>query len=128
MDNIILGALFQIRCKIMTIILTLLCKVWFKLNFKPDEVIMQKHDLYRPQRSWGKVIFSQACVTVHGGCLVPGDAWSQGGAWSWGVPGRGVHGPEGGLVEPPKTATAAGSSHPIWNAFLFYSFHSPVVV
>ena len=43
---------------------------------------------YRPQRSWGKVIFSEACVknSVHGG----GRAW-QGGAW-WGggsVCGRG---------------------------------------
>ena len=74
---------------------------------------------------WGKVIFSQACVknSVHrgrgclvwgrgvpgargvpgpggpgpGGCLVPG-----GGSWSWGVPGG----------DPPRTATAAGGTHP----------------
>ena len=36
---------------------------------------------YRPQRSWGKVIFSQACDSVH-----RGGAWSGGvGAWSRGV-------------------------------------------
>ena len=43
---------------------------------------------YRPQRSWGKVIFSEACVnnSVHGGgaCVV-----ARGGAWlHWG----GMHG------------------------------------
>ena len=44
-----------------------------------------------------------------GGCLVPGDAWSQGGAWSWGVPGpRGTGSrPErylvpGGCGDPPR--------------------------
>ena len=60
--------------------------------------------IYRPQRSWGKVMFLQASVILlTGGCLVPGGgAWSQGGsapggggflvpggpgpggAWSWG--------------------------------------------
>ena len=73
---------------------------------------------YRPQRSWGKVIFSQACVILFTGGL---GAWSGGGggvgecmvwvvhspggrvpgpggwvgAWSGGVPGLGVHGPGG---------------------------------
>ena len=44
-----------------------------------------------------------------GGCMDPG------GAWSWG----GVHGPRGVCLvqggtggDPPKTATAAGSTHP----------------
>ena len=41
--------------------------------------------IYRPQRSWGKVIFSEACVnnSVHGGvCMVArgGHAWLLGGA------------------------------------------------
>ena len=58
---------------------------------------------YRPQRSWGKVIFSQASVILSTGsglrgvCLVPrvwswwgvpalGGVWSRGGAW-WRTPG-----------------------------------------
>ena len=53
---------------------------------------MHKHPIeffgnYRPQRSWGKVIFSEACVknSVHGGggggrgCLDPGPGGSFGG-------------------------------------------------
>ena len=58
------------------------------------------HSSYRPQQSWGKVIFSEACVknSVYrgvvpglGGCLVPGAClvWGclvLGGAWSWGIP------------------------------------------
>ena len=49
--------------------------------------------IYRPQRSWGKVIFSQASVilsTAGGSWSRGGGAWSWvgwGGAWSWGVPG-----------------------------------------
>ena len=41
---------------------------------------------YRPRRSWGKVIFSEACVknSVHGG-----HAW-QGGMHGGGVHGRGA--------------------------------------
>ena len=56
---------------------------------------------YRPQRSWGKVIFSQARVILFtGGGVVPG-------------PGGVVLGPGGCLVEnPPRTATAAGGTHP----------------
>ena len=32
-----------------------------------------RHTCYRPQQSWGKVIFSEACVknSVHGGCTCP---------------------------------------------------------
>ena len=46
-----------------------------------------------------------------------GGAWCQGvhGPWGWGVHGPGgwgVHGPGGGLVETPRTATAAGGTHP----------------
>ena len=69
-----------------------------------------KPHFYRPQRSWGKVIFSQASVILftgglsgpgglsgQGGCLVPGGAWSGAGS-----------GPGGGcLVE-----TTAGGTHP----------------
>ena len=42
---------------------------------------------YRQQRSWGKVIFSQAYVILFTG---GGSAWSVGGsAWSWGLHGPG---------------------------------------
>ena len=92
---------------------------------------------HRPQRSWGKVIFSQASVILStGGC---GGACSGGGAWSRGVPGpggvsalggsaqRGAPGvlALGGLVRgvvpgpgevawwrPPGMATAAVGTHP----------------
>ena len=46
------------------------------LHRRPREY---KHDFYRPQRSWGKVIFSEACVnnSVHGGvaCVVAGGTY-----------------------------------------------------
>ena len=60
---------------------------------------------YRPQRSWGKVIFSQASVIVSTGI---GGAWSRGGgAWSGGECSRG-----GAWWRPPGTSTAAGGMHP----------------
>ena len=81
---------------------------------------------YRPQRSWGKVIFSQACVI-----LFTGGVHGRGGCLAWGVHGSGgVPGPGGmpGLGEclvlgggawsggpggdPPKMATAVGCMHP----------------
>ena len=40
--------------------------------------------LYRPQRSWGKVMFLQASVIL----LTGGRVWLAGGAWLWG----GMHG------------------------------------
>ena len=41
---------------------------------------------YRPQRSWGKVIFSQASVILlTGGCFLRGGASSGGGCFLWGV-------------------------------------------
>ena len=63
-------------------------------------------DLYRPQRSWGKVMFSQACVILFtGGCLpqcmlgyhtLPGadTPWEQ--------------------THPPVADTPSGSRHPLW--------------
>ena len=55
---------------------------------------------YRPQRSWGKVIFSVACVknSVHGG----GSTWV-------GTPGQ-VHPP--GQVQPPGRYTPGQVHHP----------------
>ena len=67
---------------------------------------------YRPQRSWGKVIFSEACVTnsVHRGVCVAGAACvARGHAWQWGVCGRGtcmvgrVHGGGGGACVADTT-------------------------
>ena len=71
---------------------------------------------------WGKIIFSEACVknSVHGGG-VPGpggSVCSQGGCLVCrGVCCRGVSAPggvcsQGGWWRPPRTATAAGGTHP----------------
>ena len=49
-------------------------------------------NFYRPQRSWGKVIFSEACVknSVHGGHVWQGGGMRGGGhAWQEGVRGTG---------------------------------------
>ena len=59
---------------------------------------------------WGKVIFSQACVknSVH-----RGGAWSRGvcsGGWVPGPRGSAQGGLPGG--DPPRTASAVGSTHP----------------
>ena len=58
---------------------------------------------YRPQRSWAKVIFSQACVKnfVHGGggvYLVPGGSGPWGGSGPRGVWSWGGSGPRGSLI------------------------------
>ena len=82
---------------------------------------------YRPQRSWGKAIFSQACVILFTGCVPgPGECivWGVhgpgvcvpglGDAWSWGVcmvPG-GCAWSGGSWLRPPEKATAAGGTHP----------------
>ena len=53
------------------------------INYQP--FILNERNIYRPQRSSGKVIFSQACVIpfTGGGGLVPGDGvsnFSEGGS------------------------------------------------
>ena len=60
---------------------------WLERWSKNDILATAETD-YRPERSCGKVIFSQACVTnsVHGGW----GACMAGGAWEGGVCGRGV--------------------------------------
>ena len=99
-----------------------------------------------------KVMFSQACVCPQGGVpgpgggvcsqggllpggSPPGDAWSQGGAWSWGVsaPGgylfRGMSVPRGvGIsacteADPPgRDGYCCGRYASYWNAFLLMIF------
>ena len=68
------------------------------------------HDNYRPQRSWGKVIFSQASVTMSTG----GHAWLLGGVHGCGrarvVAGGGMHGCRG-CTWLPGGAWLAGSVH-----------------
>ena len=65
-------------------------------------------DIYRPQHSWGKTIFSQASV-------IPSTewcAWFQGGLVP-GVSGSGGVSDHGGAWwRPPRTATAAGGTYP----------------
>ena len=72
---------------------------WLRLNYWwPRHQTAVSKACYRPQLSWGKVMFLQAsAILLKGGCLVPGV-----GAWSWKgsapggclVPGR-VPGPGG---------------------------------
>ena len=69
---------------------------------------------YRPQRSWGKVIFLQASVILSTGGSGPGGYLVQGVSAPGGVPG-----PGGCLVETPRDFTAAGQYASYWNAFLF---------
>ena len=76
---------------------------------------------YRPQRSWGKVIFSQASVilltgrggTSSWGVFPPGGCSLLGSASSQGVP------PPGGLVETPRDSYCCRRYASYWNAFLF---------
>ena len=58
---------------------------WWNSDLIPSKLLLQaayhQQCFYRPQRSWGKVIFSQVSVILStwGGC-----AWSRGAAWSGG--------------------------------------------
>ena len=71
---------------------------WFHVWFSVWKYLTLKvADYYRPQRSWGKVIFSEACVknSVHrGGCLGPDPGGKLGG-----LAGRGCLGPDPGGVQ-----------------------------
>ena len=105
--------------------------------------------LYHLQRSWGKVIFSQASVILstewvvcsQWGCLAEGVcSWGvpgpggvlgprgvpgsrgmpgPGGAWFWGSLFQGV--PGGGLWRPPS-GYCCGWYAFYWNAFFFFNF------
>ena len=63
---------------------------------------------YRSQRSWGKVIFSQASVILStGGCLVPGVSSPRGVSGPGWVSAPGEGGPWG-RPPSPGTTTATG--------------------
>ena len=85
------------------------------------ECILILINYYRPQRSWGKVIFSQPSVILFTGGVLPPEGASSGGGHflPWGVlPPGGYFLPGGCLLgggageDPPGTATAAGCTHP----------------
>ena len=55
-------------------------------KFDYNEYCLQRPDFYRPQRSWGKVIFSQASVILStGGHVCLGGMCAWGGMCGWGV-------------------------------------------
>ena len=72
-------------------------------------------DFYRPQRSWGKVMFLQASVIL----LTGGGASSQGGLLpgGWCLLQEGVYS-RGGLVGTPQDGYCCGRYASYWNAFL----------
>ena len=107
--------------------------VFLVLNHKLNDSIF-----YRPQRSWGKVIFLHVSVILFtgwgtwsggglvGGCGPRGGAWSGGSAlravwsqgdawsgrvWSRGVPGLGGSGPGGGGIPACTEADPPGAVH-----------------
>ena len=78
-------------------------------------ITAQPRYFYRPQRSWGKVIFLEACVknSVHGGGGGGrgGRAWRGGGiAWWVASVAGGVHG--GGEGACMANSQSAGGTHP----------------
>ena len=63
------------------------------------------------------MFLQMSMILFTGGCLAPGGAWFRGGlvlgdACSGGACCRGVPGPGGAWWSPPRTATAAGGTHP----------------
>ena len=81
-------------------------------------------NIYRPQRSWGKVIFSQVSVILSTGAGGRGMPGLGGGSAPW---RRGICSWEGGsapgggcLVETPWDGYCCGRYAYYWNAFLFY--------
>ena len=69
---------------------------------------------YRPQRSWGKVIFSQACVILFTGGVGCVCAWSAEGAWSW-----------AGCMVPGDCAWSWGTVHGPWGVCLVWGVPGP---
>ena len=90
---------------------------------------MNEMYFYRPQRSWGKVIFSQVSVILLiGGVSAPGGpapgvcaCSGGGGACSWGVsaPGGCLLLRGRWMVETPRDGHCCGRYAFYWNTFLF---------
>ena len=74
---------------------------WERLRLRTD------CDYYRPQRSWAKVIFSQACVknSVHSGGRVSASVHA-------GIPPRSRHPPEPPGSRPPQSRHPPGADTP----------------
>ena len=104
----------------------------FKFRISADtffQVKLVMYYFYRPQRSWGKVIFSEACVKnpVHGGVACGGACSGVAGGCAWqgvcggGMCGRGaymaggMHGRKGGVCGIQSMSRRYAS---YWNAFL----------
>ena len=83
---------------------------------------------YRPQRSWGKVMFLHVCVILFtGGCYPSMHCrWypsmpcsrSQGGSAAGGVSSRGSAPWRGAWWRPPRDSYCCGRYASYWNAFL----------
>ena len=69
-----------------------------------DETLKESANIYCPQRSWGKVMFSQVCVILFTGgvCMVAGRC-----AWLLG----GMHGCWGACMEKGGHAWKRGGMH-----------------
>ena len=102
-------------------------------HFSPKNMVTMFY--YRPQRSWGKVIYlTGVCDSVHwGGGVCSRGVWSWGclvwggGVWSQGVSGwgggvwssRGVCSPGGAWWRHPRDGYCCGRYASYWNAFLW---------
>ena len=79
---------------VLCVILMCTCVSTCRSNQRNENMIeseskcLHSNDHYRPQRSWGKVIFSEACVHIlsrGGACMVAqgGHAWLLRGGCAW---------------------------------------------
>ena len=95
--------------------------VCYSVHNQPYGYSATAHPCYHPQRSCGKVIFSQACVknSVHrggGACMAGGVWWGLGHAWQRGTcVARGICG--------RKNCNCSGRYASYWNSFLLIIFH-----
>ena len=79
---------------------------------------------YRPQRSWGKVIFSEACVknSVHGGVYVAGGVGGMHGRGRVWQGGHAWHAHPRQILRDTVIRSMSGRYAYYWNAFLFSFF------
>ena len=82
------------------------CKTLFIFTVRINQKAMTKRYIYRPQRSWAKVIFSQACVCPQGGGCLPQCMLGY-------IPlGADTPPPPGADTLPPEQTPPTGSRHP----------------